>query len=162
MTGTATETAVSPWPIAEELLDEFPAIREYYASRGDLAVLEAAPSVTVESHILSAFDSQQDMLARGYDADRALLGSWYHEAYERTYELPRAVSPVVPPPAETDPDLLEGEIIPDEPGAAEAQHDATLTLARWGVKPEEMDFVSPADAVITDLPGLHHGDGDGS
>jgi hypothetical protein len=157
-----TVTEPSPHPLAEEVLLAHPGVREFYADRDAIAALEAPPSVTVESHILSAFDSQQDMLARGYDADRALVGSWYHDAYERTHEVSRAVTATSLPPAETDPDLIEGEIIPDDPGAAEAQHDATLTLARWGVKPEEMDFAGPPDAVVTDLPGIHHEDGDGS
>jgi hypothetical protein len=108
----------SPWPLAELTLSAQPAWREYYADREAVLALEKAPDVTVASSIRASFDHALETLARGDSADRALVGGWYRDAWERTFES-AAAWPVAVPVAEP------------VPGADAAQSDAQALLARW-------------------------------
>jgi hypothetical protein len=48
--------------------------------------------------------------------------------------------------SEPEPDVIEGEIVPDEAGLLEIQHDAEETLARWVGKPSDLHSVPALDA----------------
>jgi hypothetical protein len=42
--------------------------------------------------------------------------------------------------------VIEGQVVPDEAGLLEIQHDAEQTLARWGGKPSDLHSVPALDA----------------
>lgn len=130
-----TTDVLEATPIGDETLAANEAWQEYFAIREQLDALAAPPDVTVRSGIRAAFDQELDNLARGQSADQALVIGHY----------------VPEPEADSEPEVIEGEIVPDEPVLAKIQENATSNLERWSTK------TGPLSAVRDDPePEVHH------
>lgn len=131
-----TTDTLEATPIGDETLAAKPEWQEYFTIREQLDALAAPPDVVVRSGIRAAFDQELDNLARGQSADQALVIGHY----------------VPEPEADSEPEVIEGEIVPDEPLLAEIQQDATAALARWAPKTDTGSLRAVRDDDLED----HH------